>query len=90
VIDGLPLLTPDARRVSIRARMPNQHQSERDRDHRPPLKVEVDHAIVVSLRPVARQRDVNLARLVRDLLDAIGEKPGLVGAILDSETSAEA
>jgi hypothetical protein len=34
-------------------------------------------------RPVARQRDVNVARLVRDLLDAVGGKPGLVGAILD-------
>jgi hypothetical protein len=58
------------------------------REHRPPMTVEVDHAIVVSLRPVARQRDVNVARLVRDLLDAIGEEPGLIGAILDSENSA--
>jgi hypothetical protein len=33
------------------------------RDHRPPMTVEVDHAIVVSLRPVARQRDVPVARL---------------------------
>ena len=61
------------------------------REHRPPMTAEVDHAIVVSLRPVARQRDVPVARLVRDLLDAIGEEPDLVGAILDSEkTSAEA
>jgi hypothetical protein len=70
--------------------MANPSTAGGPRDHRPPLKVEVDHAIAVSLRPVARQRDVNVARLVRDLLDAIGEKPGLVGAILDSETSAEA
>jgi hypothetical protein len=41
------------------------------REHRPPMTVEVDHAIVVSLRPVARQRDVNVARLVRASADDI-------------------
>jgi hypothetical protein len=44
--------------------------------------VEVDHSVVVQLRPEARRRDVPVARLVRDLLDAIGEEPGLVGAML--------
>jgi hypothetical protein len=39
------------------------------REHRPPMTVEVDHSIVVSLRPEARRRDVPVARLVRDLLD---------------------
>jgi hypothetical protein len=53
------------------------------RDHRPPMTVEVDHSIVVSLRPEARRRDVPVARLVRDLLDRVGAEPGLVGAILD-------
>jgi hypothetical protein len=38
---------------------------------------------VVSLRPEARRRDVPVARLVRDLLDRVGEEPTLVGAILD-------
>jgi hypothetical protein len=47
------------------------------------MTVEVDHSIVVSLRPEARRRDVPVARRVRDLLDAIGDEPGLVGAILD-------
>ena len=60
------------------------------REHGRPMTLEVDHSVVLRLRRVARQRDVNVARLVRDVLDAIGEEPGLVGAILDSEkTSAE-
>jgi hypothetical protein len=58
------------------------------RDHHPPTVIELDHTLDLCLRPVARQRDVNVARLVRDLLDAIGEEPGLIGAILDSENSA--
>ena len=77
--------------MSIRVRMSNQHAPERDRDRHAPMVVEVDHAIVVSFRPVARQLDVPVVRLIRDLLDAVGEEPDLVGAILDSEkTSAEA
>jgi hypothetical protein len=61
------------------------------RDHHPPTVIELDHTLVVSLRPEARRRDVNVARLVRDLLDAVGEEPSLVGAILDDEkTSAGA
>jgi hypothetical protein len=47
------------------------------------MTVEVDHSIVVSLRPEARRRDVPVARLVRDLLDRVGAEPSLVGAILD-------
>jgi hypothetical protein len=58
------------------------------RDHHPPTVIELDHHIVLCLRPVARRRDVPLKRLVTDLLDVIGEEPGLVGAILDSENSA--
>jgi hypothetical protein len=53
------------------------------RDHRPPMTVEVDHSIVVSLRPEARRRDVPVVRLIHDLLDRVGAEPGLVGAILD-------
>jgi hypothetical protein len=53
------------------------------REHRPPMTIEVDHTVVVSLRPEARRRDVPVARLVRDLLDRVGEEPALVGAILD-------
>ena len=45
--------------------------------------LEVDHATVVRLRPEARRRDVPPKRLVTDLLDALGDEPGLVGAILD-------
>jgi hypothetical protein len=75
----------DARRVSIRARMPNPHAPERDRDRHAPMVVEVDHASVVRLRPEARRRDVPLKRLVTDLLDRVGEEPGLIGAILDDD-----
>jgi hypothetical protein len=50
--------------------------------------VALDHALVLRLRAQAARRDVPVARLVRDLLDAIGEEPGLIGAILDSENSA--
>jgi hypothetical protein len=56
--------------------------------HRPPMTVEVGHDLLVRLRPIAARRDVPLKRLVTDLLDVIGEEPGLVGAILDSENSA--
>jgi hypothetical protein len=62
----------------------------RERCH-PPMMVEVDHALVVRLRPVARQRDVPVTRLIHDLLDVIGDEPSLVGAILDiDKTTAEA
>ena len=71
--------------MSIRVRMSNQHAPERDRERHAPMTVEVDHAIVVSLRPEARRRDVPLKRLVTDLLDRVGEEPGLVGAILDDD-----
>jgi hypothetical protein len=61
----------------------NRGRSGGPREHRPPMTVEVDHTVVVSLRPEARRRDVPVARLVRDLLDRVGAEPGLVGAILD-------
>jgi hypothetical protein len=79
------VLTLDARRVSIAARMSNMpNPRERGpREHRPPMTIEVDHTVVVSLRPEARRRDVPVARLVRDLLDRVGAEPGLVGAIPD-------
>jgi hypothetical protein len=80
----LAALTPAGPSVSIRARMWSPRTAG---ERHPPMMVEVDHAIVVSLRPVARQRDVNVARLVRDLLDAVGEEPSLVAAILDDEKS---
>jgi hypothetical protein len=41
------------------------------------------HALVVRLRSEARRRDVPVVRLIRDVLDALGEEPGLAGAILD-------
>jgi hypothetical protein len=47
------------------------------------MTVEVDHAIVASLRPEARRRDVPVVRLISNLLDVIADEPGLVGAILD-------
>jgi hypothetical protein len=50
---------------------------------RSPAHSQVSHDLVVRLRPEARRRDVPLKRLVRDLLDAVGEEPGLAAAILD-------
>jgi hypothetical protein len=53
------------------------------RERRPPMTIEVAYDLVVRLRPLAARRDVPLARFVRDVLDALSEEPGLVGAILD-------
>jgi hypothetical protein len=47
------------------------------------MTVEVGHDLVVRLRPIAARRDVPLARLIRDVLDRVGDEPGLVAAILD-------
>jgi predicted DNA-binding ribbon-helix-helix protein len=63
--------------------------SHGDADHARRETVEIDHAIVVSLRPEARRRDVPVARLVRDLLDAVGAEPNLASAILDADPPAE-
>jgi len=51
----------------------------------PGLTVEIDHRLVVRLRPLAARRDVPIRRLVTDLLDAVGEAPALVVAILDDD-----
>ena len=53
------------------------------REHQPPTVVEINHATVVSLRPEAKRRDVPVVRLIRNVLDALGDEPSLVGAILD-------
>jgi hypothetical protein len=58
--------------------------SHRTRERYPPTVIEVDHSVVVLLRPEAKRRDVPVVRLIRDVLDVLGEEPGLVGAILDS------
>jgi hypothetical protein len=46
--------------------------------------------VVVLLRPEARRRDVPVVRLIRDVLDRVGQEPGLVTAILDDGESGEA
>jgi hypothetical protein len=79
-------LTLDARRVSIRARMPNQHAPERYRERHPPMVVEVDHAVVLRLRPQAARRDVSVQRLTLDLIDVI-VRDGLTAAVLDADDS---
>jgi hypothetical protein len=67
--------------------------SHRTRERYPPTVIEVDHSVVVLLRPEAKRRDVRpeakrrdvpVVRLIRDVLDVLGGEPGLVGAILDS------
>jgi hypothetical protein len=58
--------------------------SHRTRERYPPTVIEVDHSVVVLLRPEAKRRDVPVVRLIRDVLDVLGGEPGLVGAILDS------
>jgi hypothetical protein len=47
-----------------------------------PLVIELDHALVVRLRPKAARRDVPVVRLIHDLLDVIAADQ-LTGAILD-------
>jgi hypothetical protein len=44
--------------------------------------IELDHALVVRLRPKAARRDVPVVRLIHDLLDVIAADQ-LTGAILD-------
>ena len=46
--------------------------------------IEVDHALVVRLRPEAARRDVPVVRLIHDLLDVI-VRDGLTGAVLDAD-----
>jgi hypothetical protein len=48
----------------------------------PTLSVEIEHAVVVALRPEARRRDISVARLVHDLLNVIATDQ-LTTAILD-------
>jgi hypothetical protein len=57
----------------------------RERCH-PPMLVEVDHALVVRLRPEAARRDVPVVRLIHDLLDTI-VRDGLTTAVLDADTA---
>jgi hypothetical protein len=49
------------------------------------MMVEVDHALVVRLRPEAARRDVPVVRLIHDLLDTIA-RDGLTAAVLDANT----
>ena len=83
-MDDSPALTLDARRVSIAARMPNDPSTARERH--PPMVVEVDHALVVRLRPQAAAREVTVQRLVLDLIDVI-VRDGLTAAVLDADDS---
>jgi hypothetical protein len=50
---------------------------------RPPVTIEIDHAIVVRLRSEAARRDVPVRRLIHDLLDTIAYNKPLVGVVLD-------
>ena len=51
----------------------------------PPTVVEVDHALVVRLRPEAARRDMPVVRLIHDLLDTIA-RDGLTAAVLDADS----
>jgi hypothetical protein len=51
----------------------------------PLLMIELDPSLVLAFRKQAAARDVPIKRLIHDLLDTIGEEPGLVGAILDHD-----
>jgi len=79
---GRAPLTLDARRVSIPARMSNPQLGPAAYQGRS-LVVEIDHGLVVRLRPEAARRGLPVKSLIHDLLDVVGEEPGLVGAILD-------
>ena len=52
----------------------------------PPTVVEIDHALIVKLRPEARRRDAPVTRLICDLLDTIA-RDGLTGAVLDADAA---
>jgi hypothetical protein len=54
------------------------------RGHYPPTVIELDHTLVVRLRPLAAQRDLPLRRFVADILDAVA-MAGLVDAVLDAD-----
>jgi hypothetical protein len=52
-------------------------------------RVEIDHALILALRPEAARRDMTVPRLINDLLDVIASD-GLVGAVLDIDDNARA
>jgi hypothetical protein len=81
VIDGLRLLTLNARRVSIAARMSNP-QTGPDAYQRQMTTVEIEHHLIVCFRREAARRDVPVKSLIDDLLDVI-VADGLTAAILD-------
>jgi hypothetical protein len=64
--------------------MANPRVNPRELCH-PPMMVEVDHALVVRLRPEAARRDLPVRSLIRDLLDRIATD-GLTAAVLDADT----
>ena len=66
--------------------MPNQHAPERYRERHPPMVVEVDHALVLRLRPQAVRRDVSVQRLLLDLINVI-VRDRLTAAVLDADDS---
>jgi hypothetical protein len=51
----------------------------------PPTAIEVNHVLVVRLRPEAPRHDVPVVRLINDLLDTI-VRDGLTAAVLDADT----
>jgi hypothetical protein len=53
---------------------------------RPPLVVELEHAIVLQLRPAAARRGLSVSTLAREILDVVATER-LVDAVLDDGTS---
>ena len=53
--------------------------------HPPRMTLQIDHALVVRLRPEAARRDVPVVRLIHDLLDVIA-RDGLTAAVLDADS----
>ena len=47
------------------------------------ISVEIDYAVVLAFRKEAAKRDMTVARLVHDLLEAIADD-NLTGAVLDA------
>jgi hypothetical protein len=50
----------------------------------PPIRIEIDYALVLALRREAAKRDMPIGRLVRELLEVIAAD-NLAAAVLDAD-----
>ncbi len=55
---------------------------EPSKTERPATIVEIDHAVVIQLRPEAARRGLTVSAIAREILDVVATEK-LVGAVLD-------